>query len=570
MCIINFPDEYQLTVHFEEKHAREKDPVIVQNIKELYGKAKKKIVQQEEIFEESNNTTEEFSNELYGLEPSAFHPVSGIHYEIINESDNKIALSDKFDQFRLERAKRADIRAKDINKFIVRLERLLTDLPSDPVKRRNHEQSVVPWINEKDVPLCPSCAKGFGITRRKHHCRLCGGVMCEDCSDRVSFDLAQRLINPATLNKFSQGDKDGELQKISGQGSKSKAQATYDGLVSNLVDLAGFTDSQSNFRSCQLCKEVLSQRDQRLLVKTAPDPALVKHYSDFRELMNKGELLSEKYRSLSKSLQDGQSTCNIKELKLLQMQVLQIANSVEDVSDKIENLETKDDKTFRLQQRIRSSAKNFVKDTCVGLPKVPTEEELKLIKMQKVQEATRRIEEEKKSAQEAKLKSASMKKAKQFNNDVQNKISVAKKQLFKAGGKNELKMGSGFVATASGTNQEDMDEDPLGQQINNLKRYIQQAKVAGKYDDARSLEMTLKLHQEEYRKLKCNEQQELVQNYEEFKDLFGKSQDELNESNPFHDSSQDDNPFTVEESSNNPFNLEEEDDYDQSGKNPFA
>ena len=88
-----------------------------------------------------------------------------------------------------------------------------------------------------------------------------------------------------------------------------------------------------------------------------------------------------------------------------------------------------------------------------------------------------------------------MKKAKQFNNDVQNKISVAKKQLFKAGGKNELKMGSGFVATASGTNQEDMDEDPLGQQINNLKKYIQQAKVAGKYDDARSLEMTLKLHQ---------------------------------------------------------------------------
>ena len=115
--------------------------------------------------------------------------------------------------------------------------------------------------------------------------------------------------------------------------------------------------------------------------------------------------------------------------------------------------------------------------------------------MQKAQEATRRIEEEKKSAQEAKLKSASMKKAKQFNNDVQNKISIAKKQLFKTGGKNELKMGSGFVATASITNQEDLDEDPLGQQINNVKMFIREAKVAGKYDDARSLEMNLKLLQ---------------------------------------------------------------------------
>jgi len=574
MCRITFPDEHQLWVHFEEKQcqAREKDPAIVQNIKELYGKAKKKIVQQEEIFEESDNATEDFSNELYGLEPSAFHPVSGIHYELIHESDNKIALSDKFDQFRLERDKRVDIRAKDINKYIVRLERLLTDLPSDPVKRRNHEQSVVPWTNEKDVPRCPSCGKGFSITRRKHHCRLCGYVMCEDCSDRVSFDLAKRLINPATLKKFNQVDKDGgELQKISGQGAKSKAQATYDGLVSNLVEFAGFTESQSNFRSCRLCKEVLSQQDQRSLNKTAPDPNLVKYYSHFRKLMNEGELMSEKYRSLSESLQDGQSTCNIEDLKVLQAQVEKIAKSVEVVSAKIENLDTKDDKTARLQQRIRSSAKNFIKDTFVGLPKVPTEEELKQIKMQKAQEATRRIEEEKKSAQEAKLKSASMKKAKQFNNDVQNKISIAKKQLFKTGGKNELKMGSGFVATASITNQEDLDEDPLGQQINNVKMFIREAKVAGKYDDARSLEMNLKLLQEEYRKLKNNEQQELVQNYEEFKDLFGKSEDELNQSNPFHESSQDD----PEDSSKNPFDIEEEDnlaedDYDKSGKNPFA
>ena len=47
----------------------------------------------------------------------------------------------------------------DINKFIVRLEKLMTQLPSDPVKRRSHEQKVVPWINEKDVPRCPECAR---------------------------------------------------------------------------------------------------------------------------------------------------------------------------------------------------------------------------------------------------------------------------------------------------------------------------------------------------------------------------------------------------------------------------
>ena len=45
----------------------------------------------------------------------------------------------------------------------------------------------------------------------------------------------------------------------------------------------------------------------------------------------------------------------------------------------------------------------------------------------------------------------------------------------------------------------------------------------------------------------------------------------MNQSNPFHESSQDD----PEDSSKNPFDIEEEDnlaedDYDKSGKNPFA
>ena len=38
----------------------------------------------------------------------------------------------------------------------------------------------------------------------------------------------------------------------------------YDAIVSNLADIAGFTEAQSNFRSCQYCKEVLQRRDARV------------------------------------------------------------------------------------------------------------------------------------------------------------------------------------------------------------------------------------------------------------------------------------------------------------------
>ena len=55
-----------------------------------------------------------------------------------------------------------------------------------------------------------------------------------------------------------------------------------------------------------------------------------------------------------------------------------------------------------------------------------------------------------------------------------------------------------------------------------MKQFIQQAKAAGKHDDALNLEANLREIQEEYKKRKIEEQKELTQNYEEFKDLFSK------------------------------------------------
>lgn len=589
ICMTDLKDEIQLTVHFEEKHSRE-DPAIVQNFKDLFSKAKKIINKDQSSVSTpsgQNNGTiqdqivqEDFSREFYGLEPSLYHPVSGIHYDILDENDSKVQVFDKFDQFRLERAKRADIRAMDINKLIVRLEKLMTQLPSDPVKRRNHEQSIVPWINEKDVALCPGCAKSFGITRRKHHCRLCGGVMCADCSELVSFELAERLINPATISKFNQTD------GPKSSPSKSKAQATYDGLVSNLVDLAGFAEAQRNFRSCLLCKEVLDKRDHRLSIKTAPDPQLVKYYTHLQKLLTQGEEMSQKYRKMANSLNNGESTYKIDETQVLRLQVMKAAETVEAVSKKIAALPPEDAKSETLQNRIRIAAVNFVKETLVGLPSAPTVEEFEVIKKQKAEEANKRIEEEKRSAQEAKIKSESMKKQQQLNNSlnqassmISNAVSTSKRQLkfpvssgngssssgHSRKGSDVKLLGQGFVASAV---QETIDDDPLGQQIYNLKKYIQQAKAAGHFDDARILENNLKDLQEEYRKVKTDEQVELQQNYEEFKGLFSKSveedSEELDESNPFYDAEE-------QLDGTNPFKDDDESDkYDQSGKSPFG
>ena len=555
ICMANLGDQIQLTVHFEEKHSKE-DPEILKNLKDIFAKAKNSIVKKDPSTSELNqsaadisiNQPPEFTKDLYGYEPSAYNPVSGIHYDRLKESDNTIEVTALFNEFRQERSKRVDIRAMDINKLILRLERLMTQLPSDPMKRRIHEQSVVPWINEKDVSLCPNCAKSFGMTRRKHHCRLCGAVMCAECSDLVSFELAQRLINPATISKFHQDDQ----EQVSP--SKSSSRVSYDRIMSNLVDLAGFAEAQRNFRSCQHCKEVLDQRDQRLSLATAPDPQLVMYYEKLQSWFQTFLRKSEAYRQMAQSLHDGESTYQIKETNERYVILQDNAVKIKALGELIASVD-EEDPTYNLRKRIDVATKNFVRDNFLGLPKPPTESEFEQIKIQKAEEAMKRVEAEKQAAEEARRKSKTMKSSTNmtisnsstglstFSDSVQSKITnavnEAKPRFSKLGGakRNEVKMGKGFVASVSGQAQESSDDDPFGQQIYVVKQMIQQAKSAGQFDNVRILEANLHELQEEYRKRKTEEQHELERNYEDFKDLFSKPTDSIpedfDESNPF-------------------------------------
>ena len=49
---------------------------------------------------------------------------------------------------------------------------------------------MVPWTPDDDAKLCFRCKKSFKIARRKHHCRLCGQVICGECSEFLSLSIA--------------------------------------------------------------------------------------------------------------------------------------------------------------------------------------------------------------------------------------------------------------------------------------------------------------------------------------------------------------------------------------------
>lgn len=118
-----------------------------------------------------------------------------------------------FSEARRKKVERQRLETSRLEKRLTRLTRLLAEsadtnasAPSGsflgPVSsligpkdsRKLLEQLVVPWEDDEAVPKCPYCQQEFGSwTFRRHHCRICGRVVCADpqtaCSTDVRLDV---------------------------------------------------------------------------------------------------------------------------------------------------------------------------------------------------------------------------------------------------------------------------------------------------------------------------------------------------------------------------------------------
>ncbi|GAO16399.1 hypothetical protein UVI_02049490 [Ustilaginoidea virens] len=67
--------------------------------------------------------------------------------------------------------------------------------------RKLLEQSVVTWQDDDKVTQCPLCQQEFGSwTFRRHHCRICGRVVCADTATGCSSQVSLNITTPANLS----------------------------------------------------------------------------------------------------------------------------------------------------------------------------------------------------------------------------------------------------------------------------------------------------------------------------------------------------------------------------------
>lgn len=95
----------------------------------------------------------------------------------------------------------------------------VTSLTGQKNPRKLLEQTVVTWEDDEKVAKCPFCQQEFGSwTFRRHHCRICGRVVCADmataCSSEVSLNVANSSAAAVSRISTEKGHANGETGSL--------------------------------------------------------------------------------------------------------------------------------------------------------------------------------------------------------------------------------------------------------------------------------------------------------------------------------------------------------------------
>ncbi|XP_054694581.1 rabenosyn-5 [Grus americana] len=470
LCLKDLQSFYQLQSHYEEEHSSE-DRDVKGQLRSLVQKAKrakKKLLKREDDRTDSGSQERYESFSYGGVDPYMWEP------------QEVGAMRSHLSDFKKHRAARIDHYVVEVNKLIIRLEKLTSfdRANTESAKIRAIEKSVVPWVSDQDVPFCPDCGNKFSIRNRRHHCRLCGSIMCKKCMELVSLPLASKLTSAS---------KEALGSHTSPNSSPNSVHGSRRGSISSISSVSSVLDEKDDdrIRCCRHCKDTLLKREQQIDEKEYT-PEIVKLYEKLRLCMEKVDQKAPEYIRMAESLNAGETTYNLEHANDLRVEIQKVYEFIDALSKKILSLGLHEDpqphpKTLQLQRMIRYSATLFVQEKLLGLMSLPTKDQYEELKKRRLH----MVALETHGKQEERQKDFISRSAAAVNGDTTHlkKGTVSKSE--------------GWLPTSSISRESEI-ADPLLQQIDNITSFIKQAKAAKRIDEVHMLQENLRQLQDEY------------------------------------------------------------------------
>nr|XP_055024059.1 rabenosyn-5 [Misgurnus anguillicaudatus]XP_055024060.1 rabenosyn-5 [Misgurnus anguillicaudatus] len=493
LCLKDLQSFYQLQDHYEEEHSGDNRHVSGQ-LKSLMQKAKK--AKDKLLKRDGDERTESSYESFYygGVDPYMWEP------------QELGATRSHLDDFKKHRAARIDHHVIEVNKRIIRLEKLTSfdRTNMDAAQIRSLEKSVVSWVHDQDVPFCPDCGGKFNIRNRRHHCRLCGSIMCRKCTEFMPLTLAYKLTSGTKEALFAPGSP--------GQSGSSGAQVVQQtprrGSISSLSSVTSVLEEkdEDRVRCCHHCMDAL-MRHQHKLEEKDHVPDIVKLYKRLRTCMEKVEAKAPEYMRMAESLNAGETDYNLENAAGLRMEIQKYYELIDVLSKKIITLGLKDKvqphpKALQLQRMVRYAATLFIQEKLLGLTSLPTKEKYNELKEKRREEQEKKIQQDKQAALEAQ---------KRRSENVKNRPAIS------ANGNVPRMSKAGGWLPQSGIRSE--LDDPLLQQIENIESFLRQARLANRADEVAMLEENLRQLQDEFDAQQTSRAIELSQKLAEETDL---------------------------------------------------
>lgn len=169
---------------------------------------------------------------------------------------------------------------------------------------RQAEQSIVNWQDDAEAKACPICSTPFSFTVRKHHCRLCGRVVC--ASPHLTRLAWADQMGPGTGKTLTTEERAALDSKCSGNIVADPVTGRIEEVKENSPSASSSASTSKGVRICHDCKSIVRKR--QYMLDDSPLPVFLKLYEALMRVQKEIEQSLPEFQEMVLGLQKQDQT----------------------------------------------------------------------------------------------------------------------------------------------------------------------------------------------------------------------------------------------------------------------